>query len=230
MIESVLASLGPMDPWVFGFLYAFLLVGAMEWGDGTMILANGLLMEHRAEGRARHVVYGVVVGSVIAPALGIGFVILIGDQVSHVWIHLISGVLFAFLGTVAARGQYAEARGVPDEEEDGWWSRKIHLFASLVATGTFAVFTKTTILFTGLESIDRTEITTINLGFQGLAWSANWSGSALGLMVSNLISFAVIWKFGSFIPKKWFGYAAAILFYCGAGYMFFLVLEETFPG
>ncbi|MDP2367248.1 TMEM165/GDT1 family protein [Rhodoferax sp.] len=176
------------------------IVALAEIADKTMFVTIGLAAKY-PPGK---VLLGIIPACFAVPAIGILIALVFKTFLSEQWLQIISGGFF--VGLVGwSLHEMAE-----DEGEDGkkrWWHR---FGPTIIAFCAFFV----------AEMADRTQFVTITMTTSGGNIYADWLGSALGLVLANVIALILVTLAGKRIPKLQLMYGAAVLFLMSAVWMF----------
>jgi Ca2+/H+ antiporter, TMEM165/GDT1 family len=177
-------------------MYAFLLSTAVifvaELGDKSQLMA----MTFAARYRARDVLLGITVATLIVHLISVGLGVAIGEAFteSQDVISVLAGL--AFLGFAAWT-----LRGDELTEEEAEKARRSRGMA-LLAVGT---------AFFLAELGDKTMLATVTLATQE-GWLGTWLGSTLGMVLADALAIAVGAVLGRKLPEKAIKYGAAAAF------------------
>ena len=177
-------------------MYAFLLSTAVifvaELGDKSQLMA----MTFAARYRARDVLLGITVATLIVHLISVGLGVAIGEafQESQDVISILAGL--AFLGFAAWT-----LRGDELTEEEAEKARRSRGMA-LLAVGT---------AFFLAELGDKTMLATITLATKE-GWFGTWIGSTLGMVLADALAIVVGAMLGRKLPEKAIKYGAAAAF------------------
>jgi hypothetical protein len=221
--------LGPLGlvsaTWLHDYNVVWVGVSALECGDGTQILAAGFYftyLQKQGTSGVLRIMLGVIVGALLVPTVDISIGVGINALgIPKHYLHLVSAFIMASLSWMALMGAMGK-------DIKWWWTRKVDSWkASIFAIGSAAA--QIAILFFLVEIFDKTGIGTIGFEVYGMSTSANYAGSANGLIAVNILTGAVVLVVGQLLEKwvAWFGYVSAALFAGGAAYALFEFLNRT---
>ncbi len=177
-------------------MYAFLLSTAVifvaELGDKSQLMA----MTFAARYRARDVLLGITVATLIVHLISVGLGVAIGEafQESQDVISILAGL--AFLGFAAWT-----LRGDELTDEEAEKARR--------ATG-MAILAVGTAFFLA-ELGDKTMLATITLATTE-GWFGTWIGSTLGMVLADALAIWVGYLLGKRLPERGIRYGAAAAF------------------
>ena len=188
----------------------FLLVlGAVfvgEIGDKTMLVCLWLVTVYAV----RPVLIGVIPACFAVPLIGILMGVVFKTYFPETIIRLGGAALFLYLCYWSIR----EAQESDDFEKK---------------PSRFGVIVDSFVVFFIAEMADRTQFITVVATTQGGDWVADWLGSAVGLVLANLVAIALYQFAGRNIPRRYVMYVAAVLFLASGVWLLFYVGGVTQP-
>jgi len=177
-------------------MYAFLLSTAVifvaELGDKSQLMA----MTFAARYRARDVLLGITVATLIVHLVSVGLGVAIGEALtaSQDLISVLAGLAFLAFAAWTLRGDEL----TEEEAEKARRSRGMALLA--VGTAFFLA-----------ELGDKTMLATVTLATQE-GWLGTWLGSTLGMVLADALAIGVGAVLGRKLPEKAIKYGAAAAF------------------
>lgn len=183
----------------------FAVLGAVflgEIGDKTMLVCLWLVTVYAV----RPVLIGVIPACFAVPLIGIVMGVAAKAWLPEVGIKLLGVALFFWLVWWSIR----EA-----QEEDDFEKK----------SSRFGVTADSFVVFFIAEMADRTQFITVAATTQGGDWIADWLGSAMGLVLANLVAIAIFKFAGRNIPRRHVMYVAAVLFLASGAWLLLEALE-----
>jgi putative Ca2+/H+ antiporter (TMEM165/GDT1 family) len=177
---------------VTAFLLSTAVIFVAELGDKSQLMA----MTFAARYRARDVLIGITVATLIVHLASVGIGVLVGSAFgdSQGWINIVAGVAFLLFAGWTLRGDE-----LTDEEAEK--ARR--------ATG-MAILAVGTAFFLA-ELGDKTMLATITLATTE-GWFGTWLGSTLGMVLADALAIWVGYLLGKRLPDKAIRYGAAAAF------------------
>ncbi|OGG69929.1 hypothetical protein A3F27_02030 [Candidatus Kaiserbacteria bacterium RIFCSPHIGHO2_12_FULL_53_13] len=160
-----------------------------EIGDKTMLVCLWLTTVYAV----RPVLIGVIPACFAVPLIGIIIGVAAKTWLPEWAIKLIGAALFFWLVWWSIK----EAR-----EEDDFEKKPSR----------FGIIVDSFVVFFIAEMADRTQFITVAATTQGGSWVIDWLGSALGLVLANLVAVGLFKLAGKNVPRRQVMYIAAVLF------------------
>ena len=184
------------------FLLSTAVIFVAELGDKSQLMA----MTFAARYRARDVLIGITVATLIVHLASVGIGVLVGSafESSQDTINIIAGLAFLGFALWTLRGDEL----TPEEEQKARQSTGLAVLA--VGTAFFLA-----------ELGDKTMLATITLATTE-GWFGTWIGSTLGMVLADALAIVVGALLGRRLPEQAIKYGAALAF---AVFGFLLIAE-----